>query len=138
MTTELRYDRSMIDKPIVLDTVVFDGDKIAAFLDAVGEIEAPADAHGPYAPPMMGMAFVGELPDIGLRWGTKGFMAGQVYWPIEPIRPGDAITTTSYLRDVYEKTGRSGHLVFVVWETELVNQRGETVARCRRSFVRQE
>jgi acyl dehydratase len=45
-----------------------------------------------------------------------------------PIRPGDRLTVTSTLRDIYEKTGRSGRMTFMVLRTTVVNQRGEMVA----------
>ncbi len=138
MTTELTFKRELIGKPIELDTVVFDAHMIDSYLAAVGEKDLPADDQGPYAPPLMGIAFVGGVPDIQLEWGSKGFMAGQVFYPLAPIRVGDEITTTSVLRDVYPKTGRSGHMVFIVWDAELRNQHGALVARCRRSFVKQE
>jgi hypothetical protein len=32
------------------------------------------------------------------------------------------------VHDVYEKTGRSGTMVFIVFRTTLTNQRGEMVA----------
>lgn len=50
-----------------------------------------------------------------------------------PVRPGDEITTTSQITQLYEKTGRSGSMFFVIFRNELVNQRGEMVARvdCR-------
>jgi hypothetical protein len=136
--TTLQFNRDLLGRPLPIGTITWDALRINDYLAATGEAAPPEDEHGPYAPPLMGMAFVGEVPSIDLRWGSRSFMAGQVYWAIAPIRPGDTITTTTYLRDVYQKTGRSGHLVFVVWETELTNQRGELVARCRRSMVHQE
>lgn len=45
-----------------------------------------------------------------------------------PIRPGDRLTVASTLRDVYEKTGRSGRMTFMVLRTTVVNQRDEMVA----------
>lgn len=45
-----------------------------------------------------------------------------------PIRPGDCLTVASRLRDIYEKTGRSGRMTFMLVRTTVVNQRAETVA----------
>ncbi|MCS6802090.1 MAG: MaoC family dehydratase N-terminal domain-containing protein [Chloroflexota bacterium] len=136
--TAIEFDRTLLDRPIPVGTFTWDAQKIEEYLAATGEGAPPEDEFGPYAPPLMGMAFVGEPPPLDLQWGRRTFLAGQVFWPLVPIRPGDMITTTTFLRDVYEKTGRTGHLVFVVWETELTNQRGEVVARCRRTLVHQE
>ncbi|MFP6665140.1 MAG: MaoC family dehydratase N-terminal domain-containing protein [Deltaproteobacteria bacterium] len=44
-----------------------------------------------------------------------------------PLRPGDVITTTSRITELFEKTGRSGSMFFVKFRNELVNQRGEMV-----------
>jgi acyl dehydratase len=52
-----------------------------------------------------------------------------------PIRPGDAITVRSILHDVYEKTGRSGSMTFVVLRVTLTNQRGERVAVVDNRFM---
>ena len=46
----------------------------------------------------------------------------------EPIRPGDTVTISSSLHDVYEKTGRSGTMTFLVVRVTLTNQRGDLLA----------
>ena len=53
-----------------------------------------------------------------------------------PIKPGDTIEATSRLKEVYAKTGRSGKMVFAVWQTRFVNQQGDTVALVDESYVR--
>jgi acyl dehydratase len=45
-----------------------------------------------------------------------------------PIRPGDRVTVVSTLHELYEETGRSGSMVFVVVRFTMTNQRGERVA----------
>lgn len=57
-----------------------------------------------------------------------GFDAGKDIELGVPIRPGDRLTSRSRLLDIYEKTGRSGSMWFVVCRQELHNQRGELVA----------
>lgn len=42
-------------------------------------------------------------------------------------RPGDRITVRERLVDIFEKTGRSGRLAFVVTEKTFTNQRGEVL-----------
>ncbi len=44
------------------------------------------------------------------------------------VRPGDVLTGVSTLHDIYEKTGRSGKLTFLVLRLVVENQRGEMVA----------
>ncbi len=45
-----------------------------------------------------------------------------------PIRPGDRLSARSRIHDVYEKTGRSGGMIFVVHRMEFTNQRDELVS----------
>lgn len=68
----------------------------------------------------------------------RGMRAGNDYEIFEPVRPGDIITTTSAITEVYEKQGRSGHLIFNVMETTFSNQHGTLLARSRDTGVRLE
>ena len=52
-----------------------------------------------------------------------------------PIRPGDVIAVLSTLHDVYEKTGRTGSMYFVVVRFTMTNQRDETVAVVDNRFM---
>ena len=45
-----------------------------------------------------------------------------------PIRPGDTVVARSHIHDIFEKTGRSGGMMFVVHRMEFTNQREELVA----------
>jgi hypothetical protein len=51
------------------------------------------------------------------------------------VRPDDRVTVTSTLHDVYEKTGRTGSMYFVVVRFALTNQRGELVANVDNRFM---
>lgn len=46
----------------------------------------------------------------------------------EPMRPGDTITQVGKITDIYQKEGRSGPLVFTVFENRFTNQDGKLVA----------
>ena len=46
-----------------------------------------------------------------------------------PIRAGDSIRMSSEVKEIYEKTGRTSTMVFVVVRSTLTNQKGEVVAR---------
>ena len=53
----------------------------------------------------------------------------------EPMRPGDVITVSKTISDVYSKQGKSGLLYFTVVETTYTNQNDEFVARERATFI---
>ncbi len=44
------------------------------------------------------------------------------------VRPGDVLTGVSTLHEIYEKTGRSGKLTFLVLRLVVTNQRDEMVS----------
>ena len=46
-----------------------------------------------------------------------------------PIRAGDSIRVSSEVKEIYEKTGRTGTMIFAVIRSTLINQKGEVVAR---------
>ncbi len=76
------------------------------------------------------------VPAGPAEFGDTGFFAGQAIECLAPVRPGDTLLATTKLRDVYAKTGRSGKMVFVAWETTFTNQRSEAVALVRDTHVR--
>jgi acyl dehydratase len=76
----------------------------------------------PLTPPEM------EFQGLGINAGYECIFYGVIY-------PGDTLTYSTCLSDLYEKTGRSGTMRFVVRETTITNQHGETVAVMRNSFI---
>ena len=52
-----------------------------------------------------------------------------------PVRPGDTIDIRSTLHEVYEKTGRTGSMYFVVIRFTMKNQRGEMIAIVDNRFM---
>ena len=149
MTMQLNYDRSLHEKEHRAGPFEITAKMIASVNASLGErgaaysSDAGAKEHGfrgMIAPPTLCSIFVREvqLPDIGLEFGRVQMHAGQRVQPIAPIFAGDSITASSHLKDVYAKTGRSGTMVFVVWETTFRNQDGEVVAEVQESFARRE
>ena len=52
-----------------------------------------------------------------------------------PITPGETFLCRTKILDVYEKTGRSGAMAFVVRETVVVDRADEVVARLRHTTI---
>lgn len=71
-----------------------------------------------------GRLFPADFPRIG----QGGFDAGKRVECLGPIRVGDKLSGKSLLHDIYEKTGRSGTMIFIVHRMEFRNQREELVS----------
>ena len=115
-------------------------EKIASFCEAVGDynplyLDPEAAKAGPYgeivAPPAFVSSFhyADNVFDQLPRYGRGGLMGGIDFELEAPIRVGDSIKVSSEVKEIYEKTGRTGTMIFVVIRSTLINQRGEVVAR---------
>ena len=116
-------------------------EELIAFAEALGETrpeytEAGPDlvGHPTYCVRYKGNKFYPDnLPKtIDVR---RGFDAGKDIELGRPIRPGDTIDVRCTLHEVYEKTGRSGSMYFVVIRFTMTNQRGEMVAIVDNRFM---
>jgi acyl dehydratase len=65
-----------------------------------------------------------------------GLMAGIDIELSAPIRAGDSLAVSSELKETYEKTGRSGTMMFAVVRSTLTNQKGEVVAYVEHRMMR--
>jgi len=75
-------------------------------------------------------------PDIKLKFGNLLFFAGQTIDFLSDIKIGDSLTATTNLAKVYSKTGRSGNMVFIEWDTNFKTQSGNLVSNIKESFVK--
>lgn len=66
--------------------------------------------------------------------GWVGLYAGDDFEFLAPIQPGDTLTCREKVVDIYERQGRSGHLIFVVREKDFTNQHGQ-LALVRRGTI---
>jgi acyl dehydratase len=131
----LDVDRSILDREF--DRTQYDpvtADELVAFARALGEthpcyVEAGDRliAHPTYCVRFRGRKFFPDTLPEDLQ-SRVSFDAGKDIDFGAPIRPGDRITVVSTLHEIYEKTGRSGSMVFVVVRFTLTNQRGDLVA----------
>ena len=71
----------------------------------------------------------GDLLGRGPIRELEGLRAGNEYEFFQPIHPDDVVTAHWTVKDVYEKTGRTGSIIFQVIETTFYNQREELLAR---------
>ena len=64
------------------------------------------------------------LPDLPLKRVMAGGIKNRYH---RPIRPGDELVLTRTLTDIYEKQGRSGPLIFVMYAVKVETEDGELV-----------
>jgi hypothetical protein len=128
-------DRSILGKEFDrTDTAPVTADELIAFARSLGErdpryVTAGADlvAHPTYCVRYRGRKFFPDnLPAALVQRASLD--AGKDIELGAAIRPGDRIRVVSSVHDLYEKTGRSGTMTFVVVRFVLTNQRDEHVA----------
>jgi len=149
MAMELEYNRDLYGVEHEAGPFEITADLIQTFNRSIGESNpmytdaATAQAagySGILAPPTLVTMLVRnvELPDIELKFGIGRFHAGQRVQSRAPIVAGDSLLASSHLKEVYPKTGRSGTMVFTVWETTFTNQDGVVVADVQESYASRE
>lgn len=136
----LDFDRSILGA--VFDETSFapiTTQEILDFATALGETnplytDEAAAAEGPYGGLVAPPTFLTKLrpnkmtPENMPKFGNVGFDGGRDLDVFEPVRPGDSLTMVSKIHDIYEKTGRSGSMYFIVLRNEISNQNGKKVA----------
>ena len=71
----------------------------------------------------------GDLVGRGSFGQLTGLRAGNEYEFFQPVHPDDVLTVRWLVKDVFQRTGRSGSLIFQIVEAMYHNQRGELLAR---------
>jgi hypothetical protein len=108
---------------------------VRRFAEAIGdsnprwEKEAPPTFLVALAPLSL---HVSDAEDYGKGW----LNGGNRFEYFGPLMIGDQITAQGRIVDVYDKAGSSGNLLFIIFEADYTNQRGELVARLRGTMIR--
>jgi acyl dehydratase len=147
-----RAQRTMADYSSIRDGRIFESaapiritrELIADFCAAIGETNPlytdarAASPHGGIVAPPSLAAIFGDGENIFPHYpelDTRRLLAGIDMELLAPIRAGDTLRITSRISEVYEKTGRSGSMVFVVISSVLTNQNGEIAVRIDHRFT---
>jgi acyl dehydratase len=126
--------KDMIGRLLSTGSATVTAEHVAAFARALGDDDPlyrdpEAAKRGPFgtvvAPPTYPIAFMIQAMsggmdtflELGLNFATL-VHGEQEFEYHRPIRAGETLTLTGRIADVYEKTGGSGTLDFVVLETE--------------------
>jgi acyl dehydratase len=136
----LEFDPSILGQ--VFDETSFPPvtkEEITEYAASLGETnplytDEAAAAKGPYGGLIASPTFVTKLraqkftPEHLPKFGKVGFDGGRDLELYAPVRPGDQLTMLSTIHEIYEKTGRTGSMYFIVIRNEVKNQKGEKVA----------
>lgn len=143
--SELSYDASVVGVEVEAGRFEVKKEHILDFCAAIGDAnplftDEKAAGAGPYggiiAPPAFYTSMrTGQGLDPRVVYGNMTMNAGQHWEFVAPVRPGDVITASTKVHEIFEKTGRSGRMVFLVRRTTYRNQRAETVAVADASMV---
>jgi acyl dehydratase len=112
--------------------------EIHDYAESLGETHPAFFAAEPVAPPTFCVKFRGNRffhPGMPREALLRGFDAGKDIQFGAPIRPGDVIRTSNVIHELYEKTGRTGSMVFIVTRQTMKNQRDEMVAVIDNRFM---
>jgi acyl dehydratase len=142
---ELSYDASVVGVEVETGRSDVTREQILAFCEAIGDTnplftDEVFAKNGPYgsiiAPPAFYTSIrTGGGLDPKLVYGNLQLNSGQHWQYLAPVRPGDSITAKTKVHEIYEKTGRTGRMVFLVRRTTYRNQKDETVAIADNSIV---
>ena len=130
--------RAAIGKDSVPMTYLVEAGAIRRFADAIGD-QSPlyrdeqtareTSYGGIVAPPTFLRLFRPSPAILEFPNPYPGVLDGGSRWEyFEPVRPGDRITVTVRLVDLYEREGSLGNMLFAVRENRFVNQEGAMVA----------
>ena len=108
-------------------------ERCANFARACGELAAcftDPDHEDFQAPPTIPSSFRTHQhrPKDFPQFLGLGMDAGKAIHAIKPIRPGVELTAKTHLHEIYEKTGRSGRMLFLVSRMEVFDPSGELLA----------
>lgn len=141
ITDEMRAAVGVESVPITYDV---ERGAIVKFAQAIGDAnplfndeEAARESRygGIIAPPTFMRSLISNpAPDYKSPYSAN--LDGGSQWEyFSPVRPGDRITVTTKLAELFERPGRLGNMLFSVRETKYVNQFGKTVALQRTTGI---
>ncbi len=118
-------------------TRIVEAGQVRRFCEALGDDNPRWRSE---VPPTFVVALGTETPQIPevLEYGKGWLNGGDRFEYLEPISIGDRITSKTVLKDVYEKPGGSGYLLFLVFDTDYVNQHGRLAVRVRGTRIRRQ
>jgi acyl dehydratase len=134
--------KDMIGRVLSTGSATVTAEHITAFAAALGDPNPLYEGAEPITPPTYPIAFMTQAMaggmdtflELGLNFMTL-VHGEQEFEYRRPIRAGETLSLTGRIADVYEKTGGSGTLDFVVMETEATDTTGQVVFFSRNTLI---
>jgi len=133
MTTsprDFQYDHDAIGVEVEAGEIRITHERAGAYRRATGLLtETSLDPL--LAPPGLVILAVSTFSrglDPRVGGGSGISIVGQHLDLHAPVRVGELLTVRAAVREVYQKTGRSGEMAFINSRTRFLNERGEEVA----------
>ncbi len=138
---ELQFNREVLGKRYEAGPYHITRETVLDYLHSVGETNPLYTGDGrdgklsaPHA--LLNIFFDDwESPDLDIKFEGVNYKAGHWLEPLAPIKAGDVIGASFWIKDVFAKTGRSGPMAFIHAEGLLTNQDGVDVAQVGFSSV---
>jgi acyl dehydratase len=134
--------KDMIGRVLSTGSATVTAEHVAGFADALGDRNARYRGAAAVAPPTYPIAFMVQAMSGGMETFLElglNFMTlvhgEQEFEYLRPLRLGETLTLTGRVGDIYEKTGSSGTLDFVVLETEAKDAEGKPVFYSRNTII---
>jgi acyl dehydratase len=142
----IQINTSLKGKEFAPYTVTVERGRIKDFARAIGDLNpfylddrvgAASEFGDVIAPPTFPITFRDETADTGAMLKDLGvdisrILHGEQEFELHrPIRPGETLLCRPKITDVYEKSGKSGPMAFVVRETAVTDEDNELVATLR-------
>ena len=133
----------MIGRELSTGSATVDAAHVAAFARALRDpnpaYQGPNATTAPLTYPIafMTQALAGgssAFEELGLNFMTL-IHGEQEFEYVRPVRLGERLTLTGRVSDIYEKSGSSGTLDFVVQETEATDAEGKPVFFSRNILI---
>ena len=134
--------KDLIGRELSTGSATIDAEHVAGFAAALRDDNPAYRGQGATAPPTYPIAFMTQAMSGGMETFSQlglNFMTlvhgEQEFEYVRPLRVGETLTLTSRIGDIYEKTGSSGTLDFVVLETEANDADGKPVFYSRNTII---
>ncbi|PYN77338.1 MAG: MaoC family dehydratase [Candidatus Rokuibacteriota bacterium] len=146
MTMPISINTALIGKEYPPYPFTVERGKIKEFARAIGDLNpcylddrvgAASEWGDLIAPPTFAVTFRDETADTGAMLRDLGtdisriLHGEQEFELFRPLQPGQTYLCRARIVDIYEKSGRSGPMAFVVRETTITDRTNDVVAAMR-------